>query len=97
MKDVKDVIAQSISQKFQQSLEPTRSRPILDLGFSREGFTPPLGAGVSVIKSQQDLNRQFQSQQQSHQHSQQQQISGKQPGTGGKGKQLLDNLFYIKI
>lgn len=87
IKDVKDVIAQSISQKFQQSLEPPRVRPGLDIDFNRGGFTPPLGAGVSVIKTQQDLNRQFQSQQQSQhqQHGQQQQMSSKQ-GTGGKGK-----------
>lgn len=83
IKDVKDVIAHSISQKFQQTLEPTRTRPVLDMEFNRGGFTPPLGSGVSVIKSQQDLGRQFQ-QQQSQQ--QQQQQSGKPPGaTGGKG------------
>lgn len=88
IKDVKDVIAHSISQKFQQSLEPPRSRPVLDMDFNRGGFTPPLGTGVSVIKTQHDLNRQFQSQQQSQQQQQgqQQQMGGKQQGTGGKGE-----------
>lgn len=83
IKDVKDVIAQSISQKFQQNLEPPRTRPVLDIDFNRGGFTPPLGTGVSVIKTQQDLNRQYQTQQ--HQQQQNQQMGNKQQGTGGKG------------
>lgn len=78
------MIAQSISQKFQQTLEPPSSRPVLEINFNRGGFTPPLGSGVSVIKTQQDLSRQFQPQQQQQQG--QQQMSGKQQGTGGKGK-----------
>ncbi|KAJ8982726.1 hypothetical protein NQ317_019517 [Molorchus minor] len=60
IKDVKDVIAQSISQKFQQSLEPRR--PIIDIDFKRGGFTPPLGSGISVIKTQQDIGRPYQQQ-----------------------------------
>lgn len=76
------MIAQSISQKFQQTLEPPRTRPVLEIDFNRGGFTPP-GTGVSVIKTQQDLNRQFQPQQQ---QQGQQQMGGKQQGTGGKGK-----------
>ncbi|XP_063907629.1 mushroom body large-type Kenyon cell-specific protein 1 isoform X2 [Zophobas morio] len=57
IKDVKDVIAQSISQKFQQPLEPRR--PIMELDFKRGGFTPPLGSGISVIKTQ-ELQRPYQ-------------------------------------
>lgn len=80
------MIAQSISQKFQQTLESPRTRPVLD-DFNRGGFTPPLVTGVSVIKTQQDLNRQFQpQQQQQQQQSQQQQMGGKQQGSGGKGR-----------
>lgn len=98
IKDVKDVIAQSISQKFQQSLDPPRNRPVLDMDFSRGGFTPPLGTGVSVIKSQQDLNRQFQPQQQSQQQSQQQQMTGTKQGSGGKGEfALLKNILLYEI
>lgn len=87
LKDVKDVIAQSISQKFQQSLEPAR-RPIMEMDFKRGGFTPPLG-GISVIKNQQELNRPFQQQQpQQPQPLQQPQLpKPQQSGTtqGGKG------------
>ncbi|XP_018573417.1 mushroom body large-type Kenyon cell-specific protein 1 isoform X2 [Anoplophora glabripennis] len=57
MKDVKDVIAQSISQKFQQPMEPRR--PIIDMDFKRGGFTPPLGTGMPVMKTQ-DIGRQYQ-------------------------------------
>ncbi|XP_072398870.1 mushroom body large-type Kenyon cell-specific protein 1-like isoform X2 [Diabrotica undecimpunctata] len=78
IKDVKDVIAQSISQKFQQSMEPRR--PMLDMEYKRSGFTPPLGAGISVIKTQHDLNRQFQ-----QQHPKPQQQSSNNAPTGGKG------------
>lgn len=87
LKDVKDVIAQSISQKFQQSLEPAR-RPIIEMDYKRGGFTPPLG-GISVIKNQQELNRPFQPQQQQQQQQsqvQQSQQQKQQSGTtGGKG------------
>lgn len=84
LKDVKDVIAQSISQKFQQSLEPAR-RPIMDMEYKRGGFTPPLG-GISVIKNQQEINRPFQQQQQQQQQPQSQQQQKTQSGTsGGKG------------
>ncbi|RZC34128.1 mushroom body large-type Kenyon cell-specific protein 1 [Asbolus verrucosus] len=58
IKDVKDVIAQSISQKFQQNLEPSR-RPIMEMDFKRGGFTPPLSGGISVIKTQ-ELTRPYQ-------------------------------------
>lgn len=89
LKDVKDVIAQSISQKFQQSLEPAR-RPIIEMEYKRGGFTPPL-SGISVIKSQQEINRPFQqAQQQQQQQSQQQQSQQQKPQQsgstqGGKG------------
>lgn len=88
LKDVKDVIAQSISQKFQQSLEPAR-RPIMEMEYKRGGFTPPLG-GISVIKSQQEINRPFQQQQQQQQQPQPpqpQQQKPQQSGStqGGKG------------
>lgn len=43
LKDVKDVIAKSISQKFQQSPEPLRHPSMMDIDFKRGGFTPPLG------------------------------------------------------
>lgn len=56
LKDVKEVIAKSISQKFQQSPEPARLN--VDMDFKRSGFTPPLGA-ISVIKPQQEVNRQY--------------------------------------
>ncbi|XP_057657234.1 mushroom body large-type Kenyon cell-specific protein 1 isoform X2 [Diorhabda carinulata] len=78
IKDVKDVIAQSISQKFQQSMEPRR--PMLDIEFKRGGFTPPLGAGISVIKTQHDINRQFQ-----HQQQQPPKPQTNNAPTGGKG------------
>lgn len=87
IKDVKDVIAQSISQKFQQTLEPPRTRPVLEMDFNRGGFTPPLSASVSVIKTQQDIGRQFQQQQQSQQNT-------KPPGTGGKGVFIIFLITY---
>lgn len=88
LKDVKDVIAASISKKFQQSEQPEQlSRPLLRhsishpeshmLDFKRTGgFTPPLG-GISVIKTQ-DLTRQSSypapsNKPTSHHHQQQQQ------------------------
>lgn len=55
LKDVKDAIAQSISQKFQQNMEPAR-RPIMEMDFKRGGYTPPLG-GISVVKSQPEIPR----------------------------------------
>lgn len=77
LKDVKDVIAQSISQKFQQNLEPAR-RPMMEMDFKRGGFTPPLG-GISVIKNQQqEISRPYQPPQKP------QQTSGTGQ-TGGKG------------
>ncbi|CAG9859345.1 unnamed protein product [Phyllotreta striolata] len=82
MKDVKDVIAQSISQKFHQPMEPRR--PVIDIDFKRSGFTPPLGSGISVIKTQQDLSRQFQQQQQQQQSPKPPQSANSTP-TGGKG------------
>ncbi|KAJ8968183.1 hypothetical protein NQ314_002442 [Rhamnusium bicolor] len=77
IKDVKDVIAQSISQKFQQTLEPRR--PIMDIDFKRGGFTPPLGSGISVIKTQQDVNRSYQP------PKPQQNTSSGSSSSGGKG------------
>lgn len=79
---MKDVIA----QKFQQSLDPTVRRPMaMDLDIKRSGFTPPLGGLPSVIKSQHEVNRQFQ---QHHHQPQPQQAKPQNPGgqpTGGKG------------
>ncbi|KAJ8960054.1 hypothetical protein NQ318_009495 [Aromia moschata] len=78
IKDVKDVIAQSISQKFQQSLEPRR--PIIDMDFKRGGFTPPLtAAGMSVMKTQPDIGRPYQP------VPKPQSTSGSGNTTGGKG------------
>ncbi|CAH0554470.1 unnamed protein product [Brassicogethes aeneus] len=64
LKDVKDVIAQSITQKFQQTLQdPSSRRPIMEMDFKSGGYGSPLGAGgISVIKSQSDVNRQYQPQ-----------------------------------
>lgn len=86
-KDVKDLIAKSISQKFQQSPEPPQGsaqqqqlpgmrNPILDYDLIRKGgrFTPPLGGGISVIKSAQEPRVPYQGvhhghhQQSSHAH-----------------------------
>lgn len=78
LKDVKEVIAKSISQKFQQSPEPA-ARLAVDMDFKRSGFTPPLGA-ISVIKPQTEVNRQFQSAPQ-----QKNQQNSNQPNQGGKG------------
>nr|ATI99809.1 ecdysone-induced protein 93 [Leptinotarsa decemlineata] len=78
IKDVKDVIAQSISQKFQQSLEPRR--PIIEVDFKRGRFTPPLGAGISVIKTQHEMNRQYQPPPKPQQH-----LNDTTTTTGGKG------------
>lgn len=82
IKDVKDVIAQSISQKFQQPIiEPIR-RPIMEMDFKNTNFTPPLGSGISVIKTNpQESSRVFQS---SNSKPQQQNNCGT-PTTGGKG------------
>lgn len=77
IKDVKDVIAQSISQKFQQNMEPSR-RPIMELDFKRGGFTPPLG-GISVIKTQSDITRPYQT------PPKPQQTTGSGTTQGGKG------------
>lgn len=77
IKDVKDVIAQSISQKFQQNLEPAR-RPIMELDFKRGGFTPPLG-GISVIKTQPEITRPYQTPQKPQQNT------GSGTTQGGKG------------
>ncbi|XP_076250844.1 ecdysone-induced protein 93F isoform X3 [Rhynchophorus ferrugineus] len=87
---VKDVISQSISQRFQQSLEPPVRRPMsIDMDFKRGGFTPPLGTLPSVIKAQQEVSRPYQQPQaQSHPQSQQQQPKSQGPSgqpTGGKG------------
>lgn len=76
MKDVKDVIAQSISQKFQQTLEPRR--PIIDMDFKRGGFTPPLGTAMPVMKTQ-EINRQY------HPPKPMQNAGSGAP-TGGKGE-----------
>lgn len=81
IKDVKDVIAQSISQKFQQPIVEPITRPILDMNFKSSSFTPPLGSSISVIKTNpQEVNRLFPQQTPS---KPQQNTSG-QP-TGGKG------------
>lgn len=77
IKDVKDVIAQSISQKFQQTLEPRR--PIIDMDFKRGGFTPPLGTGIPVMKTQ-EINRPYQPPPKPMQNT------GSGAPTGGKGK-----------
>jgi transposase-like protein len=75
IKDVKDVIAQSISQKFQQNLEPRRP-PMMEMDFKRGGFTPPLSGGISVIKTQ-DLTRPYQPPPKPQQNP--------TPNSGGKG------------
>lgn len=76
IKDVKDVIAQSISQKFQQNLEPSRRPSILEMDFKRGGFTPPLTSPISVIKTQ-DLRP--------YQPPPKPQHQNPMPSTGGKG------------
>ncbi|KAL3267681.1 hypothetical protein HHI36_006815 [Cryptolaemus montrouzieri] len=87
IKDVKDVIAQSISQRFQQPIveavkRPQPPPPIMDMDFKSSSFTPPLASSISVIKTNpQDVNRVFS--QQTNPKPQQQNSSG-QP-TGGKG------------
>lgn len=50
LKEVKDVIAKSISQKFQQSPEPMRHPSMMDIDFKRGGFTPPLGMFFIIVK-----------------------------------------------
>ncbi|XP_015839258.2 mushroom body large-type Kenyon cell-specific protein 1 isoform X2 [Tribolium castaneum] len=75
IKDVKDVIAQSISQKFQQTLEPRRPS-ISEMDYKRGGFTPPLASGISVMKTQ-DLTRPYQPPPKPQQSP--------APATGGKG------------
>lgn len=95
---IKDVITQSITQKFQQSLDAPVRRPMaMDLEYKRGGFTPPLNL-PSVIKSQQESNRQYQ--QQHHQQHPQSKPPG-QPGgqpTGGKGnKEQYFQLFKFYI
>lgn len=83
IKDVKDVIAQSISQKFQQPVVEPVTRPMMDINFKSSSFTPPLGSNISVIKTNpQEVNRLF-PQQAPSVKPQQQNTSG-QP-TGGKG------------
>nr|CAI5850902.1 unnamed protein product [Callosobruchus analis] len=99
VKDVKDAIAHTISQKFQQSLiaEPPR-RPApqqADEVAKRGGYTPPLmgglppasAGGLSVIK---EMGRpppvyHQQHQQPQHQQNQQQQQQKQGSTTGGKG------------
>lgn len=75
IKDVKDAIAQSISQKFQQAPEPRR--PIIEMDFKRGGFTPPLGAAMPVMKGQ-EMGRTYQQQPKPAQNT--------GAPTGGKGK-----------
>lgn len=79
---IKDAIAQSISQKF-QTMESAR-RPIMEMDIKRGGFTPPLTASMSVIKTQQppDVQRQ------QYQPPPKPQQSGTGT-TGGKGKLYL--------
>lgn len=84
LKDVKDVIAQSISQKFQQSLEPAR-RPMMEMDYKRGGFTPPLG-GISVIKNQQEITRPYPQQQPQQQQQQKPQSGAAQGGKGTRPK-----------
>nr|WAT94099.1 E93X1 [Henosepilachna vigintioctopunctata] len=82
IKDVKDIIAHSISQKFQQPVVEPMRRPIMEMDFKSNSFTPPLGPSISVIKTNpQEVPRVF------PQHAPpkpQQQNSTGQP-TGGKG------------
>ncbi|XP_044743407.1 mushroom body large-type Kenyon cell-specific protein 1 isoform X2 [Chrysoperla carnea] len=70
---LKDVIAKSISQKFQQNDQMSlkmaaavATSPVIDMDFNsikRGRYTPPpsMGGGISVIKNHQDMhaNRQF--------------------------------------
>ncbi|CAH1121723.1 unnamed protein product [Ceutorhynchus assimilis] len=88
---IKDVITQSITQKFQQGLDTPIRRPMgMDLDFKRGGFTPPSSGSLpSVIKSQHEASRQFQQQQQQqHQHHQPPSAKPQNQGSqvsGGKG------------
>lgn len=79
LKDVKDVIAKTISQKFQQTPEPIRMPSMMEMDYNRTGFTPPIGS-IPQIKSQQDLSRSF-----SHHQSKQPQTASTSGSTGGKG------------
>ncbi|XP_019872189.2 mushroom body large-type Kenyon cell-specific protein 1 isoform X3 [Aethina tumida] len=88
LKDVKDVIAQTINQKFHQSLQdPTAAvrRSIIEVDYKNAGaYTPPLGApaGLSVIKQQPEINR---SQYQPQPPKPQQPSGAQGTTTGGKG------------
>lgn len=86
---IKEVIAKSISQKFQQSPDPVPVPVVripVELEYKRSGFTPPLGLGV--IKNQSVFHHQqnVQHQQQQQQQQKSQNASGTtQAPQGGKG------------
>ncbi|KAF2892606.1 hypothetical protein ILUMI_13564 [Ignelater luminosus] len=79
LKDVKDVIAKSISQKFQQTPEPLRMPPIMEMDFKRTAFTPPV-VGMPPIKSQHELSRPY-----PPPHTKTSSTSSATTTTGGKG------------
>ncbi|KAB0794684.1 hypothetical protein PPYR_11523 [Photinus pyralis] len=79
LKDVKDVIAKSISQKFQQTPEPIRMPPIMEMDYKRTGFTPPM-VGMPQMKNQHDLPRPY-----PHLHQKPPQNPSTSGTTGGKG------------
>ncbi|KAF5296641.1 hypothetical protein FQR65_LT10181 [Abscondita terminalis] len=79
LKDVKDVIAKSISQKFQQTPEPMCMPTMMEIDYKRTGFTPPI-VGMPSIKNQHDLARSY-----SHPHQKPTQNPSTSGTTGGKG------------
>ncbi|XP_018321152.1 mushroom body large-type Kenyon cell-specific protein 1 isoform X2 [Agrilus planipennis] len=59
LKDVKDVVARTICQKFQQTPEPMRIPHMMDIDYKRGGFTPPM-SNIQGMKTQQDIARPYQ-------------------------------------
>lgn len=51
MLSLREAIAKSISQKMQQSPEPLKIHPGVEIDFKRVGFTPPLTAIPPIIKN----------------------------------------------
>ncbi|GLV32784.1 Ecdysone-induced protein 93F [Carabus blaptoides fortunei] len=51
MLSLREAIAKSISQKMQQSPEPLKIHPGVEIDFKRVGFTPPLTAMPPIIKN----------------------------------------------
>ncbi|KAF5288640.1 hypothetical protein FQA39_LY15335 [Lamprigera yunnana] len=79
LKDVKDVIAKSISQKFQQAPEPIRMPTMMEMDYKRTGFTPPM-VGMPAMKNQHDLGRPY-----PHPHQKSLSNPSTSGTTGGKG------------